>query len=155
MKHSTMPVRITAAYAFFGALWILLSDKALNLLPEDIELYSLLQTYKGWLFIAATAALLFFLIRRETRAVEKKEREKQELFAATVSAMNHILNNFLNQMMIFRTQAEDSADFDEEIIDLYDQVIEEANGKIRDLTELKTPSPEKISDTLFGSRPDS
>ncbi|MEF2230089.1 MAG: PAS domain-containing protein [Pseudodesulfovibrio sp.] len=58
-------------YAIFGGLWILLSDKLVGLLTTDLDTYATLQTWKGWLFIAVTGLLVFFLTRRELMEQDK------------------------------------------------------------------------------------
>ncbi len=65
---------IALSYLAFGALWILFSDRfveSLAFLPETI---TRLQTYKGWLFVSASALFIFGLLR----AAFQKERETQE-----------------------------------------------------------------------------
>lgn len=66
-REARAVLKIVALYAVFGALWIILSDKALDaILPssEDWAHYAIL---KGWFYIALTSALLYFLIRRFLR----------------------------------------------------------------------------------------
>ncbi len=58
------PLRIVLLYALFGLLWILFSDTIVFWFTTDQATLSHLQTYKGWVFILATAALLFGLISR-------------------------------------------------------------------------------------------
>jgi diguanylate cyclase (GGDEF)-like protein/PAS domain S-box-containing protein len=56
--------RLVIVYAAFGALWILFSDKAVELVfrtPEQITWASLV---KGWLFVGVTSLLLYGLVRR-------------------------------------------------------------------------------------------
>lgn len=55
-------LKSAAIYALVGGLWILLSDKALEMLFPSYETYSLLQTWKGWFFILVTALLVFALL---------------------------------------------------------------------------------------------
>jgi PAS domain S-box-containing protein len=55
---------IVAIYAAVAALWILLSDRALALLVDNPATMALASTLKGWVFVAATSALLYVLIRR-------------------------------------------------------------------------------------------
>lgn len=57
-------VRIVALYAFFAALWILLSDRALGWLFADVDSLRAAGTIKGLLFVAVTSVLLFFLVLR-------------------------------------------------------------------------------------------
>lgn len=51
--------RITLSYLLFGLMWILFSDKLLDLLISDIDLLTEFQTYKGAFFVVVTAAFLY------------------------------------------------------------------------------------------------
>src|SRR6056297_168969 len=51
-------------YLILGALWILLSDRALLLITQDAQFINELQTFKGWFFVFVTAIILFFYIRK-------------------------------------------------------------------------------------------
>jgi PAS domain S-box-containing protein len=54
--------RAVGFYALFASLWILGSDSLLGLI-QDRALLVQLSTYKGWLFVAVTSALLYMLMR--------------------------------------------------------------------------------------------
>lgn len=54
-------LKTTIIYAIFGGLWIILSDKLLGIMVSDIQTYAAVQTWKGWLYIVATALLVFHL----------------------------------------------------------------------------------------------
>lgn len=58
---------VAAAYAFFAALWILLSDMAIDLWLEGHSEIVLASTVKGWAFVLVTALLLFALLRNLDR----------------------------------------------------------------------------------------
>lgn len=60
--------RIALIYAACAALWIYASDRVLKLLISDPELLTRAQSFKGWGFVALTAALLFWLLQREFKA---------------------------------------------------------------------------------------
>jgi hypothetical protein len=60
--------RIALLYALFGALWILGSDWLLERLVPDPVWLVRAGALKGWLFIAVTAALLYFVVRRMSGA---------------------------------------------------------------------------------------
>src|SRR5271165_6508110 len=67
-------LRLAVIYAFFGALWILVSDRLSFYLVPDLQLAERLQTYKGWFFIAVTSLLLWLLATRflsQVRAAEE------------------------------------------------------------------------------------
>jgi PAS domain S-box-containing protein len=67
-KHS---LRIAVLYAALGSIWILFSDRAALFLFPDPRTCALVNTIKGWGFIAVTASLLYFLIRRQLIATEE------------------------------------------------------------------------------------
>jgi len=64
-------VGIPLIYAGIGVLWILLSDRILLFLVRDVERLTRLQILKGWFYVAVTALLLFHLLRREVKKLEK------------------------------------------------------------------------------------
>lgn len=55
--------RVAFAYAGLAALWILFSDRALDLLVRDPTWQLRLSVAKGWVFVAVTAALLFAYLK--------------------------------------------------------------------------------------------
>ena len=65
-------VAIASIYWVFGALWILLSDRILELVTPNIDVYKHFQTYKGWLYILITTLMLFFLIRDRILLLRKE-----------------------------------------------------------------------------------
>jgi PAS domain S-box-containing protein len=72
-------VRVAITYAVAAALWIFFSDRLLPSFTPDPHLLAWLQTYKGWAFVAFTALLLYWLVRRE-------EIEQACLAASTLTA---------------------------------------------------------------------
>ena len=48
---------VSLAYLVAGALWILLSDRLGGVLFSTADGLASYQTYKGWFFVAGTAAL--------------------------------------------------------------------------------------------------
>lgn len=65
MKPSQVSVemRIALYYLLFGGLWIIVTDRFLEWLVPDPAVLTTFQTYKGWVFVAASAVFLFFLLR--------------------------------------------------------------------------------------------
>jgi PAS domain S-box-containing protein len=59
------PFKIAVLYAVIGGLWILLSDKMLGLMVHDHATITRISMYKGWVYVAFTAWLLYLLIRRD------------------------------------------------------------------------------------------
>ncbi|WP_376696403.1 putative bifunctional diguanylate cyclase/phosphodiesterase [Wenzhouxiangella sp. EGI_FJ10305] len=54
-------LKVALIYAAAGALWIFLSDSAVEQLAGDTAVLTAFQTYKGWLFVLASAILVFWL----------------------------------------------------------------------------------------------
>jgi two-component system cell cycle sensor histidine kinase/response regulator CckA len=81
------PFRIVFIYALFGALWILLSDKLLGLMIHDRAAITRISMYKGWMFIAITAWLLYRLISRDYR----KLRDAGELIRKNEELLRNVL----------------------------------------------------------------
>ena len=61
VKRSAL--KIAGVYAFFGFLWILLSDKVLAALVDDPQQITTIEIYKGWFYILVTACLVYILVR--------------------------------------------------------------------------------------------
>ncbi len=88
-------VRIVAIYALFGVLWIYLSDTFIGFVISDPVVMSRISIYKGIVFIALTASLLYVLIDRYIKRIstERKQAEQElqskndelERFTYTVS----------------------------------------------------------------------
>ena len=88
-------VRIVAVYALFGVLWIYLSDTFIGFVISDPAVISRISIYKGIVFIALTASLLYVLIDRYIKRIstERKQAEQElqsknselERFTYTVS----------------------------------------------------------------------
>jgi PAS domain S-box-containing protein len=56
--------KTAGAYAFVSSVWVLCSDRAVELLSRDADAITTAGTIKGWLFVAVTALLLYGLLRR-------------------------------------------------------------------------------------------
>jgi diguanylate cyclase (GGDEF)-like protein/PAS domain S-box-containing protein len=83
--HDRSSWRVSLVYAACGALWILFSDRAAELLFPDHAAYALAQTWKGWFFIAFTTLLLHLLIRREWTRLAAQKTELDALRGALVA----------------------------------------------------------------------
>lgn len=149
MSRLSPPVKISLIYATFGILWIFLSDRLLDWLISDINLLSQIQTFKGWIYVFITTLLLYLLVNSDYKRTLSREKEKRELFVATIEAVQHILNNFLNNMLFFRMTAEESKDFDKETLELYDKVIYEAEAQIKILGSTEELTKKHIHHLIY------
>ena len=63
--------------------------------------------------------------------------------------VHHILNNFLNQMQYFKIKAEATPGFEEDVIKLYDQMIEEATKQVAAMGDVAELDEESIRNSVI------
>lgn len=83
-------VRVAAAYAVAGALWVVVSDFMVGYFVTDRMLRNQLEVVKGWLFIAITAAVLYRLVNANVQALAAREerlRKQNGEIAATAEEL--------------------------------------------------------------------
>lgn len=67
--------KITLLYLIFGFLWILFSDKVLDMLVPDDSLLTHFQTYKGSFYVLVTSGFLFLLIKKHMQNLRNTEAQ--------------------------------------------------------------------------------
>ena len=96
------PERITAGYAAFGIVWILVSDQALRLVFEAETVIALGQTLKGWVFVGLSSALIFGLTRVRERQLERS-RERAVTATQQLQVLYRLFrHNIRNDMTVVR-----------------------------------------------------
>lgn len=78
--------RIVIIYSIVGCLWILFSDRLLELLVEDSHQLVRFAIYKGWAYVGLTALLLYLLIRRYIARQMAMDQERIRSQAALLAA---------------------------------------------------------------------
>lgn len=74
-------LRFVAIYILVGVIWILWSDKLLEALVDDIELFTRLQIIKGWFYVIASGGLFFFILKARLQLLHTMSKEM--LYQAT------------------------------------------------------------------------
>ena len=69
------PLKIAGLYLLIGSLWILFSDKLAARIATDQAMFTTISIYKGWGYVLVTAALLYWLILRDTAATRRSEEQ--------------------------------------------------------------------------------
>ncbi len=82
-RRISFALEVSLIYAFIGGSWILLSDRIAALLFPETDLLLVVQTYKGWFYVAVTALALFALIKNEKRMLKVAEKTFSDLLEAT------------------------------------------------------------------------
>ena len=103
---NTTPLRAALIYAFFSAVWILLSDIALNLLiPHTFPNHVLTYTIKGWLFVLISASLLYLILRRDMNIL----REQQKQIRYHAGLVENVSDAIISTDMQFHIQSWNAA----------------------------------------------
>jgi PAS domain S-box-containing protein len=96
---------LVALYALCAGLWIYLSDGIVALLAPNPVPLTQLQTFKGWAFVAVTAALLGLILRHEARARAAREaalRDSEETYRTLVEVESDaivLIDNATGQLL--------------------------------------------------------
>lgn len=96
-------IRLALLYILLGVVWIQYSDAFLMDLTEDPEILSQLQTWKGWMYVAVTGVLLFFLLLYSFRK-QQKLSERDPL----TSLLNRFMFGQELEVLMERARKEDS-----------------------------------------------
>lgn len=121
--------KIVAIYAVFGILWIYFSDSLLAFLIKDVEIINRIQTYKGILYVLATSALLYFLMRRwigEIRYWVKTYMENYEELQASYEELTAMQDELQDQYVQIKENEKKIRDSERK----YKMAIEGANDSI-------------------------
>ncbi|AAR33589.1 PAS domain S-box protein [Geobacter sulfurreducens] len=118
-SNQNVALRITAIYALVGVSWILFSDWLLYLAVGDPHLLTRLQMGKGWVYVAATAMLLYWLVHRDTAQISRSEedlrvrneeltvveeelrQQNEELIVAEEELRQQLTENYESQKKLF------------------------------------------------------
>lgn len=86
-RRVSFAATLALVYAAFGIIWIAASDTVLAALVSDPIHLTAIQTWKGWAFVAASAALIYGVAIRLLRAIDASEKRYRMLFADSPEAL--------------------------------------------------------------------
>lgn len=69
--NASSSARFVFSYFVFASAWVLFSDKVVESLSSNLQVYTLVQSLKGMLFIVITSLLLWGLIKKNNRELER------------------------------------------------------------------------------------
>jgi PAS domain S-box-containing protein len=98
------PSIIVLIYLLVGTIWAMFSDWVPSVIFSDPALLAMLEIINHWVFIAATAALLFFLIRRSEAVIVRRKESLYRLNRAlkTFSECNQALIRARDEPQLMR-----------------------------------------------------
>jgi PAS domain S-box-containing protein len=86
-RSARFALSLAVVYAIFGIVWVVASDTALALLVREPALLTVIQTWKGWLFVSLSAVLIYVVGTRLLQAIEDSERRYHLLFDDSPEAL--------------------------------------------------------------------
>lgn len=117
---------------------LLWSDDSLSFLPHS--------SHEWWHRGVTLVAMLLFGSYADFMVdlANKREKEKQSIYRATVFSALHIINNFLNQSQILRVAATRCEGFSARALASFDSSVQEAQALMSKLQTLEELSEENI-----------
>lgn len=73
-------VQITVIYLLVGALWILLSDKILEMIVYDKQTLIMVSLMKGWIYVLVTGLIILSLIYSPLKKIKADEQRMMESY---------------------------------------------------------------------------
>lgn len=90
------------------------------------------------------------LMRHEKDRTIELQAQRLEVLRATMRTVQDIVNNFLNNLMLFRLEAEEKHALSESSLKLMDSLITETGAKLNALGELEKVQEKPMADGLPG-----
>jgi PAS domain S-box-containing protein len=110
------PVYVSLIYFVISFLWILFSDRITDRISKDKETVTIINTYKGWFYIAVVAVILYFLLNSALKKVWQAKSilmESYEELTATheeLTASEEELKQQFDELKEFSEQVKTSED---------------------------------------------
>ena len=138
MKYQFTAISISIAVLFWFSDSLVhyfgYSEQAFEIFPSDFN-----ELWMRCVIVVLIVALGVF-------ADHRTGLDKAAVYRAMLGATNHILRNHLQNMNLFREAAENSKDFDKDVLKQYDEMIDETVAQIRNLENIQEPSKTNIED---------
>lgn len=103
-KYQYECMKITLLYLSIGSLWIYFSDRIAYFLEPNQAVLLMLNTYKGWIYVIVTSAILYLLISGLLKKVELSE--KKNLYLSYYDVLTGLHNRRYYEMEVKLMDAE-------------------------------------------------
>ncbi len=145
-KVSLAAVVFSIFYMFMYSLVNIDIFRLLVTFLEKIEELKAEEVFLGSVFILI--GILIDNIRFWRKKISKRKIEKEKLatLRLTMTTVHDVVNNFLNNLLIFRLEAEKSAALKEESLKMFDELTADTADKLREIGDL-----EEVFERDFGS----
>jgi len=134
MDDAMKNYKFTIIITFVAAVYWLVESLIHHFVFLDSYRTALLPTDGNelWMRLGIVVLIIIFGIFADiqTKKLLAKEREKQQVYIATVSSAQHILNNLLNQMQIALFTSDGNESMDAETSKMFKQALVEGKEQI-------------------------
>ena len=123
--------------------YLIYAEPVLEFLPHDPN--------ELWMrsMIATLLVLFGYFADHHSRRLQEKEKDKLQLFRITVRASNHIINNYLQQMQLFKLEADNCDGFSAEILELFDEAMKNTIDEVHKLNTITDLNESSIKSAIF------
>ncbi|SHI95182.1 PAS domain S-box-containing protein/diguanylate cyclase (GGDEF) domain-containing protein [Clostridium cavendishii DSM 21758] len=136
-KFKYLGIKISIIYLTIGFIWVYFSDRFVNSFFYSKDTVLIVNTYKGWVYVFISTAVLYPFIRRFLKKVEETENELNDSYKE-LRAKNEELQAYVGQL----TAAEEFLRIQ------YDKIIEN-EGKLIKSEEESRAIIKALPDLLF------
>ena len=149
MKNKTLTVAaclLATGFWFFDSVvhYFIYDEPSFEFIPSEFN--------ELWMRVVIVLLILLFGIFGDyfthSILIRDKQLEVARTYNGMIQASLHILVNLLNQMHLFKLEAQKSKDFDREVIKLYDNAIDEASNLVDTLSRLHDVTERTIRPVL-------
>ena len=149
MKNKTLTVAaclLATGFWFFDSVvhYFIYDEPSFEFIPSEFN--------ELWMRVVIVLLILLFGIFSDyfthSIVIRDKQLEVARTYNGMIQASLHILVNLLNQMHLFKLEAQKSKDFDREVIKLYDNAIDEASNLVDTLSRLHEVTERTIGPVL-------
>jgi hypothetical protein len=118
------------------------AEKFFEIVPSDVN--------ELWMRLLIIVLIIGFGLFADNRArkIKKSEREKREVYVATVRSTQHILNNLMNQLQLAFLDLEKEHCLESETRKLLEQSIREGKEQVERLSTVSEISSESIEESV-------
>jgi hypothetical protein len=145
--------KMTLAMGVFSILYMLLYSfinidlfELLVVALAKIEALKAEEVFLGTVFIVIGFLIDLLLFWRRNIFKRKMNEEKLSTLRSTMTTVQDVVNNFLNNLLFFRFEAEKSAALNEESLKVFDDLVSDTANKLQEIDAL-----EKILKRDFGA----
>lgn len=144
--YTTIAILIAIIYWFFDSSihYFIFHEHEFELIPHDNN-----ETWmRSTIIFLIIAFGVFADYSSKKILLKEKQLEALNIYKSMLKANQHIINNLLNQMLLYKIEAENCQDFNPEVLKLFDNSIYEASALFKNLSEIDNISYESILDSI-------